>query len=40
MALLKVWVGAFAALIVFLCLQAVLQQQSEQIGRIPIVRKV
>ncbi|WP_269139799.1 hypothetical protein [Burkholderia stagnalis] len=40
MALVKVWIGALVAVSLFLYLQAVLQQKSEQIERTPVVRRV
>ncbi|HHT8903029.1 TPA: hypothetical protein ACT5CR_006016 [Burkholderia cenocepacia] len=39
MVILKIWLGAFVALILFLCLQAVLQQHSERIERTLVVRR-
>ncbi|WP_269137949.1 hypothetical protein [Burkholderia multivorans] len=37
MALVKVWIGAFIAVIVFLGLQSLLQQQTEIIEKTPVV---
>lgn len=39
MVLLKIWGGALLALVLFLCLQAVLQERSEHIERTQVVKR-
>ena len=39
MIILKIWIGAVAALIVFLCLLAVLHGHSEHLGSTPVVHR-
>lgn len=39
MALVKVWLGALAAIALFLCLQSTLQQVSEHIERAPATQR-
>lgn len=39
MVLLKIWLGAFLALALFLCLQAILQERSEHIERTQVVKR-
>lgn len=37
---LKIWLGALVALIAFFCLQALVQEHSEHLERIPVVRHI
>jgi hypothetical protein len=39
MVILKIWLGAFVALVIFLCLQGVIQHHSEQIERAASVKR-
>ncbi|WP_275405003.1 hypothetical protein [Burkholderia anthina] len=39
MALVKIWLGALAAIIVFLCLQSILQQDSDRIELAPVAQR-
>lgn len=38
--LLKIWAGALLALVLFLCLQAVLQEHSDHIARTQVVKRI
>ncbi|WP_275892802.1 hypothetical protein [Burkholderia sp. LMG 13014] len=39
MVILKIWLGALAALVLFLCLQALLQEHAERLERTPVVHR-
>ncbi len=39
MVILKIWLGALAALVVFLCLQALLQDRAEYLERTPVAHR-
>jgi len=38
MVILKIWISAFVALALILCLQAALQSRAEHLTRTPVVR--
>lgn len=38
MVLVKIWLGALAAIALFLCLQAVMEEHSEHIQHAPVVQ--